>query len=137
MFLIYTYVSITRGSVELRGSCENLHEGQIAVKIDIVEIDGLKRGSHSITCPPIYISNGSHAIGIRLGHNWLSKIQTLNLQFSSNHRYILSATFNSNTKKFYSHFWDETDYPSKLLSSFEYEGFLDERGNENFAQDPC
>jgi hypothetical protein len=137
-FYIDTMHSITSDNINLRGSCANLSKGQIAVRI--VEIDGR---TTSFDIPnigftndwAIELSEGQHAIGIRLGHT--SKIQTLILRFSPKHRYRLSATFNSDAKKFDTHFWDETEFPSKKLSSFEFEGSPDESGLGKSGQDIC
>jgi len=129
---------IHRGDIQLRGSCSNQSKGEVAVKI--VEIDGQpfrlnpNLGSFS-NIWPIELSEGHHVIGLKIDH--ISRIQKLTLQFSSKHRYRLSATFDRDTKKFQTHFWDEREFPLKELSSFEFEGTRVESEHDKLEQDTC
>lgn len=133
MTLVSIYDSITSDHIEMRGSCANPHEGQAGVKI--VEIDGRTPLINPPNEFPWSLSKGQHVIGIKFGN--LRKIQKLTLQFSSKHRYLLSATFNSDTNKYQAHFWDESKYPAKKLSSFEFEATPDEIGQEKLKQFNC
>jgi hypothetical protein len=133
-FLADTYYHITNDvSVALRGSCANPHEGQVGVKI--VAIDERTASFNPDNESPWSISKGQHLIGIKLGH--LRKIQKLTLEFSSKHRYLLSATFNRDTNKYQTYFWDESKYPAKKLSSFEFEATPNEIWQEKLEQFNC